>query len=761
MDFTLRHLATDELKPKERPTEDVADVRHRAMMEAIAPYAKPTVQKNLTPVYVDYKTRNTKLVLVLCPEWSPYMPPFSLARLSGVAKSAGYETHIMDLNVKAYNAFRDDWWPNRKLPFRLWDPSASWHWLGDTYMKDIHPVLEPILSKAVDEILEKNPDVVGFSVYYISEEPTKWMCQEIKRRAPHIKIAVGGPNVHKSWFPIQKYYDYIVIGEGENNLLVMLDEIEEKKEVSYPRVLTQPEDQRININGLPMPDYESIDFSEYEVPNGVNSEISRGCTAKCTFCEETHFWKYRQRQSVDLVTEVEWLYYNKGTDIIWFIDSLINGNLKELRAFALALKTKDLKVRWTGYARCDGRMDLAYLQDLADGGCIMFNFGCESGSQKVLDDMHKGVTVQEMEQNFIDCKKVGIWCATNWIVGFPTEDYQDFADTMTFMWRMRNNNVNNMGLGVGYGLGPETIVGQNPHDYNVSWHKYQGHWISNDFTKGGTHVMTRVKTIHMWLDMFQGLTEVPISYPVRVNLAKEHYKIEFDNPTLMREIEYEKFDYMIIKPNINTFADHLVNEMWPFFRMLWKIRGGYTAEVYFNPEIDLKEFGTQYGPGMYNAVYKFKIDEAGKWEADFDIKFDQIDNPYDEREPPPAGRKGPFYAQDYSRLQSNTAKRARKLAKPKWSDDEGRSGQDFSELLREEAELNASVDFSFELHWKGHGDWGDYSEYHVEVSNVKRAEIPEKQAYQSEDFVPPKIEPIVQSVSIADIRKARQARFPI
>jgi hypothetical protein len=275
LDFTLRSLAVDELKPKERPTEDISDARHRSMMEAIAPYAKQAVQKNLTPVYVDYKTRNTKMVLVLCPEWSPYMPPFSLARLSGVAKSSGYETNIMDLNVKAYNAFRDDWWPNRKLPFRLWDPSSSWHWLGDTYMNDIHPVLEPILSEAVDQIIEMNPDVVGFSVYYISEEPTKWMCQELKRRNPNIKIAVGGPNVHKSWFKIEPYYDYVVIGEGEQNLLIMLDEIEEKKEVEYPRVLSQPEDERININGLPMPDYESIDFSLYEVPNGVNSEISR------------------------------------------------------------------------------------------------------------------------------------------------------------------------------------------------------------------------------------------------------------------------------------------------------------------------------------------------------------------------------------------------------------------------------------------------------------------------------------------------------
>ena len=184
------------------------------------------------------------------------------------------------------------------------------------------------------------------------------MCQELKRRNPNLKIAVGGSNVQQAWFNRQPYYDYVVSGEGEQNILKILDEVENGVTHSETQYLTQPEDERINLNGLPMPDYESIDFSQYLIPNGVNSEISRGCTAKCTFCEETHFWKYRQRQAVDLVTEVEWLYYNKGTDVIWFIDSLINGNPKELRAFALALKTKGLNVKFTGYARCDGRMDL-------------------------------------------------------------------------------------------------------------------------------------------------------------------------------------------------------------------------------------------------------------------------------------------------------------------------------------------------------------------------------------------------------------------
>ena len=713
---------------KERPTQDIADDRHKAMMDAIAPYAKPTVQKNLTPVYVDYKTRETSMVLVLCPEWSPYMPPFSLAKLSGIAKAAGYETTIMDLNVRVYNTYRNDWQPNNKLPFRLWDPSASWHWLGDTYTNDIHPLLEPILMSAVDEIMALNPTVVGFSVYYISEEPTKWMCQELKRRNPDILIAVGGPNVHKNWFRIEPYYDYVIVGEGEKNLLVMLDEIEEGWIPTEPRILNQPENERININSLPMPDYESIDFSQYEMPNGVNTEISRGCTAKCSFCEETHFWKYRQRQAVDLITEIEWLYYNKGTDVIWFIDSLINGNINELRAFALALKSKQLDVKFAGYARHDGRMDRAYLQDLKDGGCLRFNFGTESGSQKVLDDMHKGVTIAEMEQNFKDCYDLDIGCDTNWIVGFSTEDFQDYSDTMTLQWRMRHA-ISNMGLGVGFAVGPETIVGQNPHKFNVSWHKYQSHWITNDLTMGGTHVMTRVKNIHIWADLISHCKEGPaITYPVRYGLANEHYKIKLNHPNLQKEMFYEKFDYNIIPPvdENNPFANQLVNEMWPFFRNLWRARGGYQAEIYFNPEIDLKEFGSQFGPGMFNAVYKFSITDDGQWEADFDMKFDQIANSFDERTDPE--RIGPFYAQDYSRAQSNTAKRARKLAKPSWSNETGRDDNEFWELLVEEKELNSTIDFSFALHWKDTGDWSNWRDYTVDVSNSKRDLIPEKEA---------------------------------
>ena len=54
----------------------------------------------------------------------------------------------------------------------------------------------------------------------------------------------------------------------------------------------------------------------------------------------------------------------------------------------------------------------------------------------------------------------------------------------------------------------------------------------NDFKMGGTHVMMRVKLIHMFLDFFEGMSDVPVTYPVRDALVKEHYHIVLNNETV-------------------------------------------------------------------------------------------------------------------------------------------------------------------------------------------------------------------------------------
>lgn len=688
---------------------ELGDDKHLTTLKAIAQYAKPVEQKNLTTVSMEYANRKTKLMLVLLPQWAAEFPPFNLCRLSAVAKQAGYESKVLDANIRSYHYYNNKF--KNKLDYQLWDPTTIWRWCGDNY-KELHQHLEPVLLDILDEIISYNPTLIGFSVYQMNEEPTKWMIQKLKQQLPNVKIAVGGPNVQKGYFVKETYYDYVVSGEGEEAILKILQEVENDTTHLDQQYITQPEDQRLNLNKFPMPDYDHIDFNEYKISNGVTTELSRGCIAKCTFCEETHFWKYRQRMAIDALEEVEYLYHTKGTRVFWFIDSLVNGNLKELRAFAKGIIANGLDIKWTGYARCDGRMDLDYMQDLADSGCVYLNYGCESGSQHVLDKMAKGVTISEMEQNFKDGKAVGIKAATNWIVAFPTETHRDYADTMTFLWRNRDMNINNMSTGIGFGQGPETITGQNPDKFNLSYQKYLGHWITKDFRMGGTHTLMRVKCMSIYLDQIIGDREV--SYPVRPNLKKHHYNIVYDNDAVNNDIEYENFNYDIISTDINPYAAGLVNEIWPLLRSLWRTRGGYTATIKFNPELDSAEFGDQYGTGKYTADFKFKISSDGMWYADFKWNFIQH---YEEDAYRDASRQGPFFAQDFSTMTSNAAVRARQLAKPTWGVD-GRTGKDYEGLFSEESHLNKTINWTFDHNWQGHGNWGDFKTNEIKLPNA-------------------------------------------
>jgi hypothetical protein len=149
--------------------------------------------------------------------------------------------------------------------------------------------------------------------------------------------------------------------------------------------------------------------------------------------------------------------------------------------------------------------------------------------------------------------------------------------------------------------------------------------------------------------------------------------------------------------------------------MLWRTRGGYTANIKFSPELDTAEFGTQHGTGKFTADYNFKINNEGEWTADFKFNFIQYweHEPYKEEE-----RQGPFFAQDFSRMTSNPALRARKLAKPEWGM-EGRSGDDFMELMAEEQILNQTVNWSFNYDWKSTGNWGDVEQYAIAVPGNK------------------------------------------
>ena len=483
--------------------------------------------------------------------------------------------------------------------------------------------------------------------------------------------------------PPAELFDVAVVGEAERNILDALEIIETQGRPQQQLVLSQRDGERLDLDNLPWADYSHFDLSDYDMPNGVNAEFSRGCTAKCVFCSETHFWKYRGRSAGSTLEEILALHEQYDIDYVWFLDSLVNGNTQELRAFALGIAASGKPIKWTGYARCDARMDSAYYNDIAAGGCHMLSYGLESGSNSVLKHMDKRITVDTVEQNLADGARVGIAAHANWIVGFPTETQFNFYESLQFIWR---NQHNIMALGTGHGFTepPDTILSQNSEAYGFVKAYYEDNWIRADFTNSKTHRMIRLITTNILLDNCTSSRGTAMS-----NFDVSNY-YSLEASVQCNSIDYEAdFDFAIIKPQINPFADSLVNEFWPLLRMLWRTHRAYRIKITIDPQHTLREFGSRLA-NDFACDLEFKINTAGKWRARFEFVYRQAESAW-------------RYS-DYSRHDTISAARARRLAVPHSTGIPHFDSDKYNKDL-ERVELLKQLDFGFDLKWNSRGRW--------------------------------------------------------
>jgi hypothetical protein len=336
----------------------------------------------------------------------------------------------------------------------------------------------------------------------------------------------------------------------------------------------------------------------------------------------------------------------------------------------------------------------------------------------VLDAMDKKVTVQEMEENFENGKIVGIGAMTNWIVGFPNETCRDFEDTMTFMWRVRKLNLQVISAGPGFNIGPDTIVGQNFDKFDILPFYYYDHWIKKDMSLSIVHKMIRLKLFTMFIEHLD--VDRSVVRPHRPDLKKYHYKLELNNEQTIKEIDYDpSFHYNIIDTKKGNFSRTLVNEIWPFLRIMFRTRGGYKLHLIFDPELDEKEFGKR-GSAPLNAVYDFEIDADGNWKADF--KWDYRQDEYKDWSDKvwmighsteidiSVDTMSPVWSlMNFTRENSNSAIRARKLAwkgTPSESQDPKNAfDKDKYKRLEKDFLIYRSLDLSFKFEWQGQGKW--------------------------------------------------------
>jgi hypothetical protein len=256
---------------------------------------------NVKSVDLFNATRKTKFTLCVLGSWAIYTPPYNIARLSSLAREAGYATKTYDFNVESHYALKD---ANPELA-DAWNGANYFWWQDPEYYKRIHPTYKPFLQKYLKILLADDPDIIGFSCYYTNILATKWMIDAIKSRRPDITIILGGPECHESNFKKPEGADYIFVVESEQNILDFLNNWEDGIKPATDFIGGLYSDTRIDIDSLPYPDYSDFDLDKYWGRGSICAEISRGCIAKCSYCTEVYYWKFRDRGALTVVDELE------------------------------------------------------------------------------------------------------------------------------------------------------------------------------------------------------------------------------------------------------------------------------------------------------------------------------------------------------------------------------------------------------------------------------------------------------------------------
>ena len=310
---------------------------------------------------------------------------------------------------------------------------------------DNHVKPRPLCSakETVRLVKEKNPRYVGVYVSSPSYQEAMILIQTLSKQTD-IPIIVGGP--HYTVFP-ERAPDcvrYVVVGEGEQALLKILDG--RAKE----RILREP--VLDDLNDLPLPSYDEFMDGSYEYsvpmfnmpPRIVTMNTSRGCPQRCLFCSVQNIWgrRYRTFSAHRIYEHVMGLIRDHGIAGIYFREDNFTCDPRRTHAFCELVLESGLNLYWACEARADTlRRDPHLLPHMAEAGCRGIFLGIESGSQRVLDLMEKGTTVEQNREVLKRCRELGIITYASMCYGFPGEKEEDRQLTREFLDETRPDHV--------------------------------------------------------------------------------------------------------------------------------------------------------------------------------------------------------------------------------------------------------------------------------------------------------------------------------
>lgn len=275
---------------------------------------------------------------------------------------------------------------------------------------------------------------------------------------------------------LSKGADYCLLGEGEETLLELLDQLEGKRDAGFSSILglaypssassLQPSNSPFlhnarrpditNLDALPFPAWDLVDVKKYKdnwlKRHGyfsMNMVTTRGCPYHCNWCAKP-IWgqRYNSRSPENVVAEMKWIKETFAPDHIWFADDILGLKPNWIEKFASLLHEADAVIPF----KCLQRADLVNEKTasaLAKAGCKTVWLGAESGSQKILDAMDKGDTVADIYNAAQLLRANGIEVGFFLQFGYPGETWDDVRKTLKMV---RECAPDDIGISVSYPL---------------------------------------------------------------------------------------------------------------------------------------------------------------------------------------------------------------------------------------------------------------------------------------------------------------------
>jgi len=270
------------------------------------------------------------------------------------------------------------------------------------------------------------------------------------------RTVVGGPEPGSY---IREYLeagaDVVVVGEGELTLEELLPALREDSPAALHRVngiafrlpdgnihVTPPRAQIANIDLQPWPAREDVDIDQYvqtwrahHGQGSVSLITARGCAYRCRWCSHQVFGKtHRRRKPASVAQELEWLLARYTPDMAWFADDVFTIHHGWLYEYAALAKERGLLIPFECITRAD-RLNEKVVDTLAELRCFRVWIGSESGSQRILDAMERGVTVEQVQHAVALCKSRGIQTGMFLMWGYQGEELSDILATVDHVKR--------------------------------------------------------------------------------------------------------------------------------------------------------------------------------------------------------------------------------------------------------------------------------------------------------------------------------------